>query len=98
MTEKFKREQYPSPENLEDQKYKELQAVMDEEDRIMKEIDDVLTSTQDRAGAEKIVLEKYAPLMDEAIKKSGEALRAWLDFIRESSEREKKNLTIWEKI
>lgn len=90
MTEKFKREECPSPENLEDQKYKELQAAMDEGDRVMAEIDKVLASTPDRAEAEKVVLEKWAPLMDEAMKKSGEALKAWLDFIRESSEREEK--------
>lgn len=85
MSEQFKEEKSPTPESLEDQKHKELQAAMDEEDRIMKEIDGVLASTPDRAEAEKIVLEKWAPLMDEAMKKSGETLKAWLDAMKESS-------------
>jgi len=55
-----------SPESLEDQKHRELQEAMDEEDRIMGEINKVLADTPDRAEAEKIVLEKWAPLMDEA--------------------------------
>ena len=92
MSERFKKEESPAPESLEDQKYKELRAVMDDEDRIMKEIDDVLASTPDRAEAEKIVLENYALAMDKAMKKSGEALKAWLDAMRESRERERKEL------
>ena len=35
--------------------------------------------------------------MDEAMKKSGEALRAWLDAMREAGEREKKELDDMEK-
>jgi hypothetical protein len=97
MPEKFKGERGPTPENLEDQKHQELQAAMDEEDRIMAEIDKVLASTSDRAEAEKIVLEKWAPLMDEAMKKSEEALKAWLDVIREAGERERKELDDMEK-
>lgn len=97
MSEQFKGEKGPTPESLEDQKHKELQVAMDEEDRIMKEIDDVLASTPDRAEAEKIVLEKHASLMDAAMKKSGEALNAWLDEMRESGERERKELGDMEK-
>ena len=73
-------------ENLEDQKHRELQSAMDEEDRIMKEIDNILASTPDKSEAEKIVLEKLAPLMDEAMKKSKEALKAWLDTMKEAGE------------
>lgn len=87
MNKKFSGEKGSAPENLEDQKHRELQAAMDEEDRIMKEIDNVLASAPDRAEAEKIVLEIWAPLMDEAMKKSGEALKAWLDTMREAGER-----------
>lgn len=97
MNGQFKRETDPPPENLENQKYEELQAAMNEERRIMKEIDDVLASTPDRAEAEKLVLEKWAPLMEEAIKKSSEALKEWLDFIRKTSEREQKELDDMEK-
>jgi len=97
MSEQFKGEKGPASENLEDQKHRELQEAMDEEDRIMREIDNVLASTQDKAEAEKIVLEKLAPLMDEAMKKSSEALRVWLDTMREASERERKELNDMEK-
>ncbi len=97
MSEKFSEEKGPTPENLEDQKHRELREAIDEEDHIMGEIDKVLASTPDRAGAEKIVLEKWAPLMDGAMKKSGEALKAWLDTIRETSERERKELDDMEK-
>lgn len=40
---------------------------------------------------------KYAPLMDEAMKKSSEALKMWLDTMREVSERERKELDDMEK-
>ena len=62
MSEQFKGEKGPASENLEDQKHGELQAAMDEEARVMAEIDKVLFGTPDRAKAEKIVLEKWAPL------------------------------------
>ena len=97
MSEKFSGEKGPAPENLEDQKYKEMRAAEDEVDRIMKEIDNVLTNTPDRAEAEKIVLEKWAPLEDEAMKKSREAFNVWLDAIKESSERERKEIDDMEK-
>jgi hypothetical protein len=97
ILEKKSKEEKPSSENLEDQNHRELQEAMDEENRIMGEIDNVLASTPDRAEAEKIVLEKWAPLMDEAMKKSREALRAWLDAMREASERERTEIDNMEK-
>ena len=84
MNEKFSGEKGPAPENLEDQKHRELQEAMGEEDRIMREIDNILASTPNRAEAEKIVLEKWAPLMDEAMKKSSESLKAWFNAMKES--------------
>ncbi len=97
LDKKKSKEAKSSPENLEDQKHRELQETMNEEDRVMAEIDKVLASTPDRAEAEKIVLGKWAPLMDEAMKKSGEALKAWLDTMREAGERERKELDDMEK-
>lgn len=90
MNEQSKGEKGPAPENLEDQKYVALQAAMDDEDRIMKEIDNVFATTSDRAEAEKIVLEKYAPQMDETMIKSRQALDEWLDTIKEVGEKEKE--------
>lgn len=81
MSKQFNGEKGPAPENLGDQKYRELQEAMGEEDRVMREIDNVFASTPDRAEAEKIVLEKWALSMDETMKKSGEALKAWLDTL-----------------
>jgi len=97
MSEKFKGEKGSTPENLEDQIYKELQVAIDEERHIMDEIEKVLTDTSSREEAEKIILEKYATLMDNAIKKSGEALKAWLKKIEESREQELKELDEIEK-
>lgn len=81
MNEQFKGEKGPAPENLEDQKYAALQVAMDGEDSVMKEIDNVFTTTPNREEAEKIVLEKYASQMDEAMKKSRQALDEWLSTI-----------------
>ncbi len=97
MNEQFKGEKGPTPESLVEQKYKEMRAAEDEVEQIMKEIENVLANTPDRVEAEKIVLEKYAPLEDEAMKKSREALNAWSDAIRESGERDKKELDDMEK-
>lgn len=90
MNEQFKGEKGPAPENLEDQKHAAFQAAMDEEEKIMAEINKVLESTPDRAKAEKIVLEKYASQMDEAMKKSKQALDEWLSAIEESHEKEQE--------
>src|SRR3989338_749714 len=97
MIEQFKGEKGPAPENLENQKHRELQEAMDEENRIMTEIEKVFDNTPDKVEAEKIILENWAPLMDEAMKKSGEAQKAWSDAMREAYEREKKELDDMEK-
>ncbi len=67
-------------------KYRELQEAMDEEERIMQEIENTLAGMPDRAEAERAVLERFAPLMDAAMQKSREALRAWLDSMRQEHE------------
>ena len=97
MSEQFSGEKGPTPENLEDQKHRELQAAMDEEYRVMAEIDKVFANTPDRAEAEKIVLEKLALLMDEVMKKSDEALKVWLDTMREAGEHKRKEIDDMEK-
>ena len=72
-------------------KFQDLENALNEERRIMREIDELLKSTPDRAEAEKTVLEKLAPQMDEAVKKSREALDAWLEEIRRQHSEETKN-------
>lgn len=90
MNEQFKGEKGPAPEKIEDQKYTALQAAIDEENRIMKEIDDVFATTQNRAEAEKVVLEKYASQMDEAMKKTRQALDEWFRAIEETHKKEQE--------
>jgi hypothetical protein len=96
MNEQFKGENIPSPENKnvdeETRLHKELQDAMDEEDRIMAEMNKVFESTPDRSEAEKIILEKWAPLMDEAAKKSSELTTQWFEAMRKSQEEYKKEL------
>jgi hypothetical protein len=65
-------------ENEETRLYGEVQAATEEVDRILAEIDKVFASTEDRDQAEKIVLEKWAPLMDAASKKVSELTKQWL--------------------
>jgi chloramphenicol 3-O-phosphotransferase len=48
----------------------------------MAEITQVLDSTPDRAEAEKIVVVKYAPMMDEAMRESKRCLNEWLETIK----------------
>mgnify|MGYP001562450790 len=97
MNEQFGGEKGPASENLEDQKYRELQVAHDEEDRVMAEINKVFDGAPDRAEAEKIVVGKWAPLLEQAMKKSGEALKAWLDAVREAGEREMSEIRDTEK-
>jgi len=96
MNEQFKGENIPTPENKgaeeEARLHKELQETMNEKDRIMAEMDKVFESTPDRNEAEKIILEKWAPLMDEAVKKSSELTTQWLEAMRKSQEEYEKGL------
>ena len=96
MNEQFKGENIPSSENKnideEARLHKELQEAMDEEDRVMAEMDKVFELTPDRSEAEKIILEKWAPLMDEAVKKSSELTTQWLEAIRKSQQEWEKGL------
>jgi hypothetical protein len=89
MNEQSKGEGAFSPENQgkieeEIKLHKELQEAMDREEEIMKEIDKVFESTPDRSEAEKIILEKWAPLMDEAAQKSKELTTRWLEVMKKS--------------
>jgi hypothetical protein len=43
-----------------------LQAAMDDEDRLMGEIEHILETATDRAAAEKLINEKYVPLLTKA--------------------------------
>ena len=74
-----------SLENLENQKYLELQEAQNEEDSIMDEITIVFSSVLDRKEAEKIVLDKWIPLMDKAREKTAKAMDAWHKIMEEKT-------------
>jgi hypothetical protein len=88
MNEQFKKEKGQFPETLENQKYKELRAAIDEENRIWQEIKNVLATTPDQKEAEKIILKQYASLIDEAMRKSRKTLDEWLEAILQAREKE----------
>ena len=97
MSEQFKGENIPSLESKgaieeEARLHKESQEAMDEVDRIMAEMDKIFESTPDRGEAEKIILKKWAPLMDEAVKKSSELTKQWLEAMDKSQQEYEKGL------
>lgn len=73
-----------SATNLEKQKYLEFTKAMDEESRIIDEMNKIFDSTSDRAEAEKIVLDTLAEQMDAALQKSKTAQVAWLETMKEN--------------
>ncbi len=83
MSEQPNKEKSSAQENLGGQKYKEWQAAMSEVDTIAKEINKILISAPDKTEEGRIIFKKYASLMDEAIKKSSEALKAWHNATKE---------------
>jgi len=74
----------------EDKAYADLSTAEDEVAKIFAEIDQVLKSTSDRLAAEKIVVEQYAPRVDEAMKKSRAAFDKWMqegrDLMKETED------------
>ncbi|MFA5934389.1 MAG: hypothetical protein WC827_00680 [Candidatus Paceibacterota bacterium] len=83
-----------SSENLESQKYLELQEAQNEEDRIMDEIAIAFSSISDRSEAEKIVLEKWIPLMDKARDKTAKAMSVWHKIMDEKNKGKGEGLDI----
>lgn len=83
------KEQAPRPESAEDL-HQKLIAAHEEENQILKEIDGVFAATPDRKEAEKIILEKYASRMDQAVKRYSEATEQWLEAIRREASEERE--------
>ncbi|MBI3589132.1 MAG: hypothetical protein HY093_01830 [Candidatus Liptonbacteria bacterium] len=86
MNEQFKEGKGQNKESLLNQKHTECVAALDEENRIMREIDNVFANTPDSEEADRILLKKYAPLLRESMDRSSEAIKAWLDAVKEASE------------
>jgi len=63
-----------------------------EENGIMAEMNKVFESVPGRGEAEKIILEKWVPLMDEAVKKSSELTTRWFEAMKRSQEKFEKDL------
>ena len=83
-----------SSEDLESKKYLELQEAQNEEDNIMDEITIVFSSITDRTEAEKIVLEKWIPLMDKARDKTAKAMSEWHKIMESKKDVEGDDLDI----
>lgn len=67
--------------------YHALDVALADQDDVMSQIGEVLQSTPDRSKAEQIVLEKLAPLMDEANKKVIAAQAQWLEALDKACKR-----------
>jgi len=63
----------------EKQKYKAMQEAMDTEDKIMEEIQKLL-ETLPREKAERIIAEKYTPLLKKISEKTREATDEWREM------------------
>jgi hypothetical protein len=79
-------EEKPVVESREEQAYKKWREAETKEDGIAKEIEDVFESVPSRREAEKVVLEQWASLMDEAKKGTREALKEWLGAMEEEGQ------------
>ena len=71
----------------ENKKYKEMQEAMDEEDKIMEEIEKLLTALP-RAEAEKIIAEKYAPILSKISEATHKATDEWRGIAGETEKEE----------
>jgi len=87
MNEQLGKEKGPAPESLEDQKFRELKATMDEQARLMGEI---VIARETRA--EGSVRARVGPLLKEASDKTKKAMEEWLNLRKVSDERKRKGL------
>lgn len=78
----FKRESPSSPEREEDL-FKAYSSAEDEVENIMKEINGILAGAQDRAEAERVLLNTHADRLDQATRKARALLNQWLAHLQE---------------
>lgn len=79
---------FAPPWALEEGKYLELQAVTKEQDQIMKEIDYIFATAQNRTEAEKYITENICPKFNEVDKRHSKVLREWLKAMEDNVRRE----------
>ncbi len=90
MNEKSKMEAGQAPENTEAQKYEALLAVLAEQERILKETEDVLNVPPEEREANAAKLKELGKQGDEASKNFGQALEEYMAAINEAHEQEKQ--------
>ncbi len=73
-------------ESPEDQKYRDFQAAIQEEERIWDEMNKIIGAAPTKEEGQEIALEKYADLMDEALKKSRIAYEEWMNEFKRNQE------------
>ena len=84
MTENFSGEGKKADPSI-DAAYAEFEAAFSEQSRLLGEIDQIFRTTDDRIAAERVVVEQYAPSVDEAIRRSRATLEAWVAALRRVS-------------
>ena len=72
----------PKQENNNDKNYSAYLMAENEVIQVLGEISNVKTITQHDQDAEKIILEKWAPKMDEALRKSRYAFDTWINGLQ----------------
>jgi ElaB/YqjD/DUF883 family membrane-anchored ribosome-binding protein len=70
----------------EDATYRELENAMTDERRLLDEMEQLLATSFDRVGAEREILQRHAPLLEQAMKRVESAASAWLEAMRTTVE------------
>ena len=77
-------------DELEDRKFHEWEAAVDEEERLQLKIKEILNTAPDRAEAEKMILQDWAPKLEAASKKAGQLMDEWLALLKKIDKERKK--------
>jgi len=78
----------PSSPEREEDLFDSYSAAEGEVETILKEISEILVRAQDRAEAERRLLETHANRLDQANRKARELLNRWLAHVRELADSE----------
>lgn len=70
-------------ESMENEKYREFQSALEEEERLLGEIKAVFSGSLSQEEAQAKIMQEYAPQFDEALARTGKALDAWLESMPE---------------
>ncbi len=84
MAEISRREGEQERESLEDKEYAAFLLAQGRVNKLREEIDQVLAESGDRSAAKKIVLESFAPQMEQALEEMARAFRVWVKVFEKS--------------